>query len=534
MDRKYIVITGGVLSGLGKGVVSASIGKLLATRHRVITIKCDGYLNVDPGTMNPIEHGEVFVLDDGAEVDLDFGHYERFMDIDCQKDWSLTSGKIFLSLMEKERRGEFLGRTVQVIPHVTGEIRHSITRTALKENADVTLVEIGGTVGDIENLWFLEACREMRREAGAANVLFVHLGLVPALDAQGEQKTKPFQQSVNLLRERGIFPDLLVARSRERLQDKARQKLQWLCNVAEDAVYSDPDLPSVYELPLVFEDEGMTAAISRRLGLGELPPIEAWRKRINRLQKARRCVRIAICGKYTDLADSYISVQEAMIHAGARLSTQISVEWVDTTDLESPVEVQTVLEGMDGVVVPGGFGSRGTEGKINVISHCRQRGLPFLGICYGLQLAVIEFARNVCGLSEASSTEINPQTQHPVVDILPEQRQIHQLGGTMRLGAYPAHLINGSRVHQLYGQTAIRERHRHRYEVNPAWHENLESHGLVFSGMSPDRRLVEFIELPEHPFFVATQGHPELKSRLLKPAPLFVGLIQAALDQKKN
>lgn len=530
-DVKYVFVTGGVISGQGKGVVAASIGKLLNHDKKVVPIKCDGYLNVDPGTMNPTEHGEVFVLEDGAEVDLDFGHYERFLSVHCKKDHSITSGKVFQGLVEKERRGEFLGKTVQVIPHVTGQIREMWDKIAEEEDADILLIEVGGTVGDLENMWFLEAAREVVQKKGKDHTLFVHLGYIPEIDESNQQKTKPFQLSITMLRERGIFPDILVGRTKRPLDEKTKLKLHWLCNVELNAILSDPDCKYVYELPLLFEDEGVKEFLKNKFNLNSVANLTEWRKLVNNLKNPKHEVTVAICGKYTEVVDSYLSVQEALRHAGAQHSAKVNVKWVETTDINSYDEerIKKLLEGCSGIIVPGGFGSRGTEGKMNVLRYCREHNVPFLGICYGLQLAVIEFARNVCKLDKANSTEIDEKTPHNVVDMLQEQRTIVNKGGTMRLGGYTAELLANSKVAELYGATKASERHRHRYEVNPKYHEVLSKNGLVFSGKSPDGKLVEFIELPAHKYFVATQAHPELKSTLEKPAPLFLGLVEACL-----
>ncbi len=530
-DVKYVFVTGGVISGQGKGVVAASIGKLLNHDHKVIPIKCDGYLNVDPGTMNPTEHGEVFVLDDGAEVDLDFGHYERFLSINCKNSFSITSGKVFQALVEKERKGEFLGKTVQVIPHVTGQIREYWEEIAKEENADVLVIEIGGTVGDVENLWFLEAARELVQKKGKDNVLFVHVGYIPEIDENRQQKTKPMQQSLTLLRERGIFPDVIVGRSKRKLDEKTKLKLHWLCNIDLNAVLSDPDLDYVYELPILFEEEGVAEYLKKRLNLESTSDLSQWKKLVANLKNPKKEISIAVAGKYTEVVDSYISIQEALRHTGANFSTKVNTKWIETTGLDVYDEnkIRKLLEGCNGVIVPGGFGSRGTEGKINMIRYCRENNIPFLGICYGLQLAVIEFARNVCGLDNANSTEIDEKTPHKVIDILEEQKNITKKGGTMRLGSHPAILMENSQVSKLYCNTKVSERHRHRYEVNPAYHELLTKNNLLLAGKSPDGKLVEFIELPQHKYFVATQAHPELKSSLENPAPLFVGLVQACL-----
>ncbi len=535
-DVKYIIITGGVLSGLGKGVMSASIGKLLSNSYTIVPIKCDGYLNVDPGTMNPVEHGEVFVLDDGGEVDLDFGHYERFLGVSCKLDWNLTSGKIFQSLVEKERRGDFLGKTVQVIPHVTGEIRQRFSQIAQNEDADILLIEIGGTVGDIENLWFLEAARELIQKVGREHIAFIHLGLVP--EQYGEQKTKPMQQSLTLLREHGIFPDVVIGRSPNRLTDRSKDKIHWLDNIDKKAIISNPDCEYTYELPLVFQEEGLHEVLPKLLGLTDCEPLTQYKELVHALKNPTHTVRVAICGKYTELQDSYISIVESLRHAGAHLDAQVEIVWVETSEFEEDSsKITQALQDVDAVIVPGGFGTRGTEGKIQFIQAVRENNIPFLGICYGLQLAVIEFARTKCGLQHANSVEIVQDTPHPVVDLLPEQKQVVQKGASMRLGSYEAVLEPNTRISGLYAQilgdgTKAHERHRHRYEVNPQYHAVLQENGLVFSGVSEDKRLVEFIELPNHPYFVATQAHPELKSRLEKPSPLFYGLVQAALARK--
>ncbi|MBT3405795.1 CTP synthase (glutamine hydrolyzing) [Candidatus Woesearchaeota archaeon] len=528
---KWIVVTGGVLSGLGKGIVSASIGRLLANGLKIVPVKCDGYLNVDPGTMNPVEHGEVFVLDDGGEVDLDFGHYERFLSTSCKFTWNLTSGKIFQSLVERERRGDFLGKTVQIVPHVTGEIKRKLREIASDEKADVMLIEIGGTVGDLENLWFLEAIRELQSEVAGDEFLCVHLGYIPVIDAQGQQKTKPMQQSTLFLRERGLFPDVFVGRSKERLADKAKEKLHWTCGVEKDAVISDPDCYSVYEIPLIFEEEGLKEKLERKLKLNIKSDLTDWKRLVHNILNPEKEITIAICGKYTELADSYISIEESLKHAGAHFKTRVHVKWIETTDIESgAVSNSEIFDGVQGLIIPGGFGSRGIEGKISAIKYARENNIPFLGLCYGLQLAVVEFARNVCGLRSANSTEVDEDCKEPVVYIMPEQRQVTIKGATMRLGSYEALLTEGSTVAKLYGDTVAHERHRHRYEVNPDYHTMLEKNGLVLSGKSKDGVLVEFIELPGHKYFVATQAHPELKSRLESPAPLFYGLIEACLE----
>ncbi len=534
MPTRFIVISGGVLSGLGKGIVSASIGRLLSSQYKVVPIKCDGYLNVDPGTMNPVEHGEVFVLDDGGEVDLDFGHYERFLNIDCRFNWNLTSGKIFQSLVEKERRGDFLGKTVQVVPHVTGEIRQRIRDIAKSEKADLVLIEIGGTVGDIENLWFLEAVREMQSEVGRHNMLFVHVGLVPVMDEQGQQKTKPLQQSLMFLRERGIFPQVIIGRSKAALAKKTKEKLGFLSGVPVENVISNPNLETVYELPQVFEKEGLPKVISKELGIRVNPDLAHWSALVKNIKSSSKAVTIALCGKYTELADSYLSIEEALLHAGAHLGCDVQVKWIETTQIEDKMlSVEDALDGVGGVIVPGGFGGRGVEGKIRVIQHARERSIPFLGICYGMQLAVIEFARNVCGITDAHSTEVDPACA-PVIDILPEQRTVYSKGGTMRLGGHDVEVKKGTRAAALFKGSKTRQRFRHRYEVNPIFIQRLEAKGLVFSGKAPSQPIMQIMELPDHPFFMACQFHPELASRLERPSELFVGLVKTAMAFKPH
>lgn len=532
---KFIVITGGVLSGLGKGIVTASIGKLFSPRLKVVPMKCDGYLNVDPGTMNPIEHGEVFVLEDGGEVDMDFGHYERIMGINCKFPWNLTTGKIFMRLVEKERNGNFLGKTVQMIPHATDEIKEAFYSVANGESADMLLIEIGGTVGDIENMLFLEAVRQMRIELGAENVLFAHLSYVPVLEAVDEQKTKPTQQSVDLLREKGIMPDVIIGRSRHILEEKTKEKIALFCNVPFQAVISNPNLESVYELPLIFEKEGLRELIEKRLNIRHKADLKNWQALVSKLKKPASETTIALCGKYTKLKDSYVSIAEALNHAGAHLNAKINLKWIDSEALErGNADLESAFSGVRGLIVPGGFGTRGTKGKIKAIEYARMKNIPFLGLCFGLQLAVVEFARNACNLKDANSTEIDAKTKNPIIDILPEQKNISKKGATMRLGAYSAYLKEKSRVWEIYGkQKIVSERHRHRYEVNPDYHDLLERSGMLISGTSKDGMLAEFIEIPKHKFFVATQAHPEFKSGLEVPAPLFFSFVDACIDKRQ-
>ena len=526
MPTKYIIVTGGVLSGLGKGIAVASIGHLLSSRLKIVPIKCDGYLNVDPGTMNPYEHGEVFVLDDGGEVDMDFGHYERFLGVNCKSKWNLTMGKVFDMVRQKERRGDYLGKTVQYIPHVTDVIKSHIFDITQEESADLVLVEIGGTVGDIENELFLESMRQMKEDVGRANIVYVHLTYVPVPYGINEQKSKPTQQSVNLLKQRGIFPDIIIGRCPQFLTKDIKTKISNFCDVEPNAVITGLDVEDIYEIPIIFEREGLSEILHKKLNIYSPPDLRRWKQLIDNLRNPKREITVAMCGKYTRLEDSYASIIESFNHCSAHLGCKIELKWVETTDLKDA----SFLNDIDGVVVPGGFGSRGTEGKIEVIRMVREKNIPFLGLCFGLHMAVVEFSRNVCKLSGASSTETDPDTPHPVIDILPEQKKIVDKGGTMRLGAYTAVLKEGSLVHSLYQSSEVSERHRHRYEVNPEYHEVITENGMVFSGCSRDGRLVEFIEIPQLKYFVATQAHPELKSRMESPAPLFYGFIKACLN----
>lgn len=533
-QRKYVVVTGGVLSGLGKGVAAASIGNLITKAGlKVVPIKCDGYLNVDPGTMNPTEHGEVFVLDDGGEVDMDFGHYERFLGVTCKFNWNLTMGKVFDKVRVKERRGDYLGKTVQMIPHVTDLIKQWFFKVADEEKADVLMIEVGGTVGDIENELYVEACRQLKKDVGRDNVLYVHLTYIPIPSNVNEQKSKPTQQSVAQLRERGIEPDIIIGRCKEYIEPHIKRKISTFCDVDEKAVISGVNVDSVYKIPLVFSSEGINDIIREKFCINSGVSDE-WKMLVDNLSHLDRHVTVAICGKYTKLEDSYASILEALKHCSANLKAKINVRMIDTEKANCQEDAQRLLEGIDAVIVPGGFGSRGVEGKIQMIRYCRENNIPFLGICLGLQLAMVEFARDVCGLKDANHTEMVPETEVPVIDILPDQKNITQKGGTMRLGAYPAVMKEKTMIWELYGkEKEVSERHRHRYEVNPDYHKTLLDNGMIFSGMSPDRRLVEFIELPreKHRYFVGTQAHPELKSRLEKPGPLFYGLIKACLER---
>lgn len=537
-QTKYIVITGGVLSGLGKGITTASVGHLISAKLRVVPIKCDGYLNTDPGTMNPIEHGEVFVLDDGGEVDMDFGHYERFLAVTCKFDWNLTMGKVFKTILEKERRGDFLGTTVQYIPHVTNTIKEKFRQVAKDEKADIVLIEIGGTVGDLENELYIEAVRQLAQEVGKENILFILLTYVPVPTNTGEQKSKPTQQSVKLLNERGIFPDIIIGRCETPLMPKIKRKVSMFCNISEDRVISGVDVDTIYKVPLLYDAEGLTGIIHKRLGIYSPPRLSKWRQLVERIEKPSHNVTIAISGKYTALRDSYASVIEALIHSGAYYNTRVNIRWIETTNIENDIEkLKKIMDGIDGVIVPGGFGTRGIEGKIATIKYARENNIPFLGLCYGMQLAVIEFARNVCGLEGANTTEAEAEgieVEHPVICILPSQKDIKKKGGTMRLGGQDVAIAKGSLAHKIYGATRIRERFRHRYEVNPEYVHTLEKHGIVFSGRHPEEDIVQFMELPDHPCFIASQFHPELTSRLEHPSPPFLYLVKSTLERKEK
>jgi CTP synthase len=533
---KYIITTGGVLSGLGKGVATAAIGKILQCRGISVDVcKIDPYLNVDPGLMNPYQHGEVWVTKDGYEADLDFGHYERFLDVELDRDHNITTGKIYLTVLERERKGEYLGQTVQIIPHITDEIKRQIYEIARINNPDVLLVEIGGTTGDIESMPFLEALRQMRMENGRENVLFIHVTLVPTLKAVGEQKTKPTQHSVKELRGIGIQPDIIVCRSEKPLQDETKAKIALFCDVGKLDVISNHDVESVYEVPLVMEEQGLGDNILSKLNIRERKyDINAWKKLIRRMKSAGEEVNIAIVGKYTGLRDSYISIVEALRHAATSYGKKVRITWVESVELEDNPEKVEELSEVDGILVPGGFGQRGSEGKIRAIEYSRMRNIPYLGICFGFQLAAIEYARNVLGLEKANSTELDPETPHPVIDLLPEQRNVKQLGGTMRLGEIPLVIEKDTLAYRIYRKGEVAERHRHRYEVNPTYIDKFEENGLKFSAKSDSGRRMEILEIPEHYHFLATQFHPEFKSRPLRPAPVFKAFIEAAIRKKKD
>jgi CTP synthase len=532
---RYIFITGGVVSSLGKGISAASIGRLLVSRGlRVQIQKFDPYINVDPGTMSPFQHGEVFVTEDGAETDLDLGHYERFTDENTSRTSNVTAGAVYYSVIRKERRGDFLGGTVQVIPHVTDEIKSRVKLVAESQDLDFVITEIGGTVGDIESLPFLEAIRQLQTELGRDRCIFVHLTLVPFIGHAGELKTKPTQHSVNELRRIGIQPDMVVCRSEEALSREIREKIALFASLPVEAVISARDVDDIYKVPLMFRAEGVDDLILDHFGIeAPAPELGDWEELVRRASGARETVRIALVGKYVKLADAYLSVVEALRHAGFHHGARIEVFWADSESLDDGASGQE-LEDADGILIPGGFGVRGIEGKINAARTARERGIPFLGICLGMQLAVVDFARHVVGMEGANSAEFDPETPFPVVDLLPEQKEVDDMGGTMRLGADPVKLHPGTRVRAAYDEPVIYQRHRHRYEVNNLLRRRLEDAGLVFSGTSPDDRLVEVIELPVHAFFIASQYHPEFKSRPNRPEPLFREFVGAALGRARD
>jgi CTP synthase len=531
---KYIFVTGGVLSSVGKGIVTSSIGKMLQVRGFDVTvIKVDPYVNVDAGTMNPYIHGEVFVTEDGGETDLDLGGYERFLDVNLPKENNVTTGQIYQTVIDRERRGDFLGRCVQIIPHVTNEIKRRTRMVAEQSKAEVVLTELGGTVGDIEGLPFLEAIRQMRLEEGFDNTLYVHLALVPILDVTGEMKTKPLQHSVNELRRIGIQPDTIVARCREMIDEDTRRKVALFGTIPEEAVFCSYNVPSIYQVPLILDKQGMGDYVCRRLGISRRPPEwKEWQQFVDCFENPKHEVKVALIGKYAGLVDSYVSMNEAFSHAGAACQTKITVDYIEAECLENSEDGVKTLEGVDGVFIPYGFGPRGTEGKIRGIQFARENNIPFLGVCYGFQLAVVEFARHVCGFEGANSTEINPKTPHPVIDLMPEQRTVNNMGGTMRLGAHEVRVHKGTIAYTLYDVDKILERHRHRWEVNPDYWSALEKKGMVFSGNSPDARRKEILELPDRFFFFASQFHGEFKSRPTKPEPEYYGFVKACLDKK--
>ncbi|MCR5687423.1 MAG: CTP synthase [Lachnospiraceae bacterium] len=530
---KYVFVMGGVVSGLGKGITAASLGRLLKARgYRVTMQKFDPYINVDPGTMNPIQHGEVFVTDDGTETDLDLGHYERFINESLGRNSNVTTGKIYQTVLAKERHGDYGGGTVQVIPHITNEIKERFYREEPSDDVTISIIEIGGTVGDIESQPFLEAIRQFQVDIGRSNSVIIHVTLIPYLKASGELKTKPTQMSVKTLQSMGLWPDIIVCRSDLPIEDAMREKIALFCNVRKENVLQNLDARSLYEVPLMLEDEHLAQRVCSCLGLScPEPDLKAWIKLTEDFENPRHKVTIAVVGKYVALHDAYLSVAEALKHGGIANLTEVEISWVDAENVTDE-NAADLLSGADGIIVPGGFGSRGTEGKIAAARYARKNRVPYLGICLGMQLAIVEFARSVCAIEDAASSELDPGTANPVIHIMPEKEGVEDIGGTLRLGSYPCVLTEGTKAYELYGKREIAERHRHRYEVNNDYRQILKDNGMVLSGMSPDGRIVEMIELKDHPFYVATQAHPEFKSRPDEPHPLFYGLIKAALARK--
>ena len=535
MAVKYVFVTGGVVSGLGKGITAASLGRLLKARGYQVTMqKFDPYINVDPGTMNPIQHGEVFVTDDGTETDLDLGHYERFIDESLDKNSNVTTGKIYWSVLQKERHGDYGGGTVQVIPHITNEIKSRFYRAKFPDEERIAIIEVGGTVGDIESQPFLEAIRQFQHDVGHENAILIHVTLIPYLKASGELKTKPTQASVKELQGMGLQPDILVCRSEHPIGQDIKDKIALFCNVPQSHVLQNLDVEYLYEAPLAMEKENLAQVVCESLKLPcPQPDLDDWKSMVNDLRHPQTEVEIAIVGKYIQLHDAYLSVVEALKHGGIANHANVHIRWIDSEHLTTE-NYEESLKGLDGILVPGGFGTRGTEGKILAVQYAREHKIPFLGICLGMQVAIIEFARNVLGYHDANSIELNPDTLHPVIALMPEQDGIEDLGGTLRLGSYPCKLKEGTKSYELYGKQDIAERHRHRYEVNNDYRKQLEENGMRLVGLSPDGRIVEMIEITEHPFFVGTQGHPELKSRPNHAHPLFKGLVQAAATYKKE
>lgn len=534
MPVKYVFVTGGVVSGLGKGITAASLGRLLKARGYKVTMqKFDPYINIDPGTMNPIQHGEVFVTDDGAETDLDLGHYERFIDESLNKNSNVTTGKIYWSVLQKERRGDFGGGTVQVIPHITNEIKSRFYRDFTTEETQIAIIEVGGTVGDIESQPFLESIRQFQHDIGHENAILIHVTLIPYLRASGEMKTKPTQASVKELQGMGIQPDIIVCRSELPLDQSIKDKIALFCNVPSNRVLQNLDVEYLYEAPLAMERENLAQVACECLHLDcPAPDLEDWKAMVHALRHPTQEVNIALVGKYIQLHDAYISVVEALKHGGIASHATVNLHWIDSEQVNSE-NVEEILEDMDGILVPGGFGDRGVEGKITAISFARTHKIPFLGLCLGMQLSIVEYARNVVGYNDAHSIELAPDTTHPVIDLMPDQNGVEDIGGTLRLGAYPCVLAKDSKAYELYGTETIYERHRHRYEVNNDYRKVLKEHGMTLSGLSPDGRIVEMIELKDHPFFIGTQAHPELKSRPNRPHPLFRGFVEAALMSRK-
>lgn len=531
MPVKYVFVTGGVVSGLGKGITAASLGRLLKARGYTVTMqKFDPYINIDPGTMNPIQHGEVFVTDDGAETDLDLGHYERFIDESLNKNSNVTAGKIYWSVLSKERRGDFGGGTVQVIPHITNEIKNRFYRNYTAKDTQIAIIEVGGTVGDIESQPFLEAIRQFQHDVGHENAILIHVTLIPYLKSSGEMKTKPTQASVKELQGMGIKPDIIVCRSEHPIDQSIKDKIALFCNVESNHVLQNLDVEVLYEAPIAMEKEHLAEVVCESLNLecGE-PDLKEWKAMVESWKSPKKEVSIALVGKYTQLHDAYISVVEALKHGGVANSASVIIKWIDSEQLNKD-NIEEMMQDINGIIVPGGFGDRGIEGMIVAIEYARTKKIPFLGLCLGMQLSIVEFARNVIGYHDAHSVELNPATTHPVIHLMPDQNGIEDIGGTLRLGSYPCMLDKSSKAYELYQEETIQERHRHRYEVNNDFRKALIEHGMVLSGISPDGRIIEMVELKEHPWFIGTQAHPELKSRPNRPHPLFLGFIKAALE----
>ena len=535
MSVKYVFVTGGVVSGLGKGITAASLGRLLKARGYKVTMqKFDPYINIDPGTMNPIQHGEVFVTEDGTETDLDLGHYERFIDENLDKNSNVTTGKIYWSVLQKERRGDYGGGTVQVIPHITNEIKSCFYHNLSDNETQIAIIEVGGTVGDIESQPFLESIRQFQHEVGHDNAILIHVTLIPYLKASQEMKTKPTQASVKELQSMGIWPDIIVCRSEYPLDQGIKDKIALFCNVPSNHVLQNLDVEYLYEAPLAMENEHLAQVACECLNLDcPEPDLSDWKAMVASLRSPSDEVTIAIVGKYVQLHDAYISVVESLKHGGISNHAAVNINWIDSETV-TPENVEELLGSVDGILVPGGFGSRGIEGKIHAITYARTHQIPFLGLCLGMQLSIVEFARNVIGYHDAHSIELDPATSHPVIALMPDQNGVENIGGTLRLGSYPCVLDKESKAYALYGEEIIHERHRHRYEVNNDYREVLTEHGMKLSGISPDERIVEMCELPDHPFFLATQGHPELKSRPNRPHPLFKGFVRAAMENRQK
>lgn len=534
MAVKYVFVTGGVVSGLGKGITAASLGRLLKMRGYSVTMqKFDPYINIDPGTMNPVQHGEVFVTDDGAETDLDLGHYERFIDESLTKQSNVTTGKVYWSVLSKERRGDFGGGTVQVIPHITNEIKSRFYRNDGCKDTQIAIIEVGGTVGDIESQPFLESIRQFQHDIGHENAILIHVTLIPYLGASGEMKTKPTQASVKELQGMGIQPDIIVCRTERPLEEGIKDKIALFCNVPTKCVMQNLDVETLYEAPLAMEKEHLADVVCQCLQLDcPEPDMQEWQNMVDTLKHLEKSVTVALVGKYTSLHDAYISVVEALEHGGLAHKTHVNIKWIDSETIHKD-NVAEALSDVSGILVPGGFGDRGTDGMITAIRYARENNIPYLGLCLGMQLSIVEFARHVCGFNDAHSIELDPQTTHPVIHLMADQDGVEDIGGTLRLGSYPCTLAEGSLAQKLYGQPEITERHRHRYEVNNYYRKDLESNGMLLSGLSPDGRIVEMCEISDHPWFIATQAHPEFKSRPNRPHPLFKGFVGAALEYQK-